>query len=82
MISLLSPGQAADWEIQVAGWFGAGPSSAATPLAPAVAELPGERVQCFYGDRDAENSCALFARARRARCLRRRATITWTAITT
>jgi type IV secretory pathway VirJ component len=61
MISLLSPGQAADWEIRVVGWFGAGPSSAATPLAPAVAAMPGERVQCFYGDKDAENSCALFA---------------------
>ena len=61
MISLLSPGQAADWEIRVVGWFGAGPSSAATPLAPVVAATPGARVQCFYGDRDAENSCALFA---------------------
>src|SRR6185437_6256578 len=61
MISLLSPGQAADWEIRVAGWFGAGPSSAATPLAPVVAGLPGARVQCFYGDRDAESSCGLFA---------------------
>ena len=66
MISLLSPGQAADWEIRVVGWFGAGPSSEATPLAPVVAEMPGERVQCFYGDRDKENSCALFA-ARGAR---------------
>jgi type IV secretory pathway VirJ component len=61
MISLLSPGEAADWEIRVAGWFGASPSSAATPLAPAVVEMPGERVQCFYGDRDKESSCALFA---------------------
>jgi type IV secretory pathway VirJ component len=60
-ISLLSPGEAADWEIQVAGWLGAGPSNAATPLAPAVAAMPGERVQCFYGDRDRGNSCRLFA---------------------
>jgi type IV secretory pathway VirJ component len=61
LISLLSPGEAADWEIQVAGWLGAGPSSAATPLAPAVATLPGDRLQCFYGDRDSGRSCAQFA---------------------
>ena len=61
LVSLMSPGQAADWEIRVAGWFGAGPSSQATPLAPAAAEMPGERVQCFYGDADRGNSCRLFA---------------------
>ena len=60
MISLLSPGMAADWEIRVVGWFGAGPSSLATPLQPALGPVPGARVQCFYGDRDEQNSCALF----------------------
>jgi type IV secretory pathway VirJ component len=70
-ISLLSPGEAADWEIQVAGWLGAGPSSAATPLAPALATTPGELVQCFYGDRDRGNSCPLFA-ARGAELLEKR----------
>jgi type IV secretory pathway VirJ component len=60
-ISILSPGEAADWEIKVAGWFGAGPSRAATPLAPAVATLPGDRTQCFFGDQDSGRSCALFA---------------------
>jgi type IV secretory pathway VirJ component len=61
LISILSPGEAADWEIKVAGWFGAGPSSAATPLAPAVATMPGDRMQCFYGDQDSGRSCELFA---------------------
>jgi len=61
MISILSPGQAADWEIKVAGWFGAGPSAAATPLGPAVATMPGDRVQCFYGDRDEGRTCEKFA---------------------
>jgi len=60
-ISLMSPGVAADWEIQVAGWFGAGPSSAATPLAPALGPIPGEKVQCFYGKLEENNSCGLFA---------------------
>ena len=59
-ISLMSPGEAADWEIKVTGWFGAGPSAAATPLAPAAADMPGERLQCFYGVKDAGNSCKLF----------------------
>jgi type IV secretory pathway VirJ component len=61
LISLLSPFTAADWEIEVAGWFGAGPSSAATPLAPALGPIPGDRVQCFYGNQEKGNSCALFA---------------------
>ncbi len=61
MISILSPGQAADWEIKVAGWFGAGPSAAATPLGPAVATMPGDRVQCFYGDQDEGRTCEKFA---------------------
>ena len=71
LISLLSPGQAADWEIRVAGWFGAGPSSEATPLAPAIAEMPGERVQCFYGDADRGNSCGLLG-ARGAQVIEKR----------
>jgi type IV secretory pathway VirJ component len=61
LISLLSPGEAADWEIQVAGWLGAGPSSEATPLAPALGSIPGDRVQCFYGNLEEGNSCGLFA---------------------
>ncbi len=57
MISILSPGEAADWEIKVAGWLGVD----ATPLGPAVATLPGERTQCFFGDRDEGRTCDLFA---------------------
>ena len=60
LISLLSPGTAADWEIQVSGWFGGGPSSAATPIAPALGPIPGASVQCFYGKLDKGNSCDLF----------------------
>ena len=61
LMALLSPGPAADWEIQVAGWLGAGPSAAATPLAPTVAAIPGDVVQCFYGKLETDNSCGLFA---------------------
>ena len=56
MISILSPGDAADWEIKVDSWLGV----AATPLGPAVAALPGERTQCFFGDQDEGRTCNLF----------------------
>jgi type IV secretory pathway VirJ component len=61
LVALLSPGRAADWQIRVAGWFGAGPSAAATPLAPAAAAMPANAVQCFYGDEETGSSCGLFA---------------------
>lgn len=57
LISLLSAGRAADWEIRVVGWLGAGPSDQATPLAPAIQQIPGKLVQCFYGDQDSGSSC-------------------------
>jgi type IV secretory pathway VirJ component len=57
MISLLSAGRAADWEIRVVGWLGAGPSAEATPLQPAIREIPGKLIQCFYGDQDSGSAC-------------------------
>jgi type IV secretory pathway VirJ component len=57
MISLLSLGRAADWEIRVIGWLGAGPSAQATPLAPAIREIPAKIIQCFYGDQDSGSYC-------------------------
>jgi type IV secretory pathway VirJ component len=61
MLSLLSAGQAADWEIRVVGWLGAGPSAEATPLAPALKRIPGRLIQCFYGDKDTGSSCPQMA---------------------
>jgi type IV secretory pathway VirJ component len=57
MISLLSVGRAADWEIRVVGWLGAGPSAEATPLGPAIKDIPGKMIQCFYGDQDSGSYC-------------------------
>ncbi len=57
MISLLSLGRAADWEIRVVGWLGAGPSAQATPLGPAIKDIPGKMIQCFYGDQDSGSYC-------------------------
>ncbi len=61
MLSLLSAGQAADWEIRVVGWLGAGPSAEATPLAPALKPIAGRLIQCFYGVEDTGSSCPQMA---------------------
>jgi len=49
LISLMGLEPKADWEIRMVGWFGAAPSADATPLAPELAKIPGDKVQCFYG---------------------------------
>ena len=49
LISLMGLEPKADWEIRMIGWFGAAPSADATPLAPELAKIPGDKVQCFYG---------------------------------
>jgi type IV secretory pathway VirJ component len=57
MMSLLSLGPAADWEIRVVGWLGAPPSAEATPIEPEIQGVPGAMIQCFYGDQDRESYC-------------------------
>jgi type IV secretory pathway VirJ component len=57
MISLLGLEPKADWEIRVAGWFGAPLSESATPLAPEFAKIPGELIQCCYGDEEKDSGC-------------------------
>ena len=57
MLSLLSLGPAADWEIRVAGWLGAPPSAEAAPLGPAIDRIPGKSIQCFYGNQDKDSYC-------------------------
>jgi type IV secretory pathway VirJ component len=57
MLSLLSLSKAADFEIQVTGWLGAAPSSAALPETPEFARIPGALVQCYYGKDDTDSDC-------------------------
>lgn len=57
MISLLGLESKADWEIRIAGWFGASPSSEATPLAPEFAKIRGDKLQCFYGAQEEATDC-------------------------
>lgn len=56
LISLLALSKAADFEIRVVGWLGAGPSQTALPIVPELAKVPPSLVQCFYGDDDAADS--------------------------
>ncbi len=57
LLSLMGLESKADWEIRVAGWFGAPPSEEATPLAPEFASIRGALVQCFYGAEEREPGC-------------------------
>ncbi|TPN83221.1 virulence factor family protein [Mesorhizobium sp. CU2] len=56
-ISLLGFANAADWEIQVAGWLGAAPSSEAVPVGPAIEQVPAKLLQCFYGNEETDTFC-------------------------
>jgi type IV secretory pathway VirJ component len=57
LVSLLGCASAADWEIHVTGWLGAPPSTAATPIVPAILSVPGALIQCFYGEDERDTVC-------------------------
>jgi type IV secretory pathway VirJ component len=56
-VSLLGLESKADWEIRIAGWLGAAPSNAATPVEPALQAMPARLIQCFYGAAERETDC-------------------------
>jgi type IV secretory pathway VirJ component len=56
-ISLLGYAGRADFEIRVAGWFGAGPSDAALDGGPELARIEPRLVQCFYGAEEGDSAC-------------------------
>lgn len=55
-ITLLAPGETADWEITVSGWLGSA-SSAATPIGAPLTALPPGLVQCVYGEKETDSAC-------------------------
>jgi type IV secretory pathway VirJ component len=61
MISLLGLEPKADWEIRIAGWFGAPPSASATPLAPEFAKISPSLIQCIYGVEEKDPACLALA---------------------
>jgi type IV secretory pathway VirJ component len=56
-ISLLGYAGRADFEIRVAGWFGAGPSDAALDGGPELARIEPRLIQCFYGAEEGDSAC-------------------------
>jgi type IV secretory pathway VirJ component len=60
-VSLLGLESKADWEIRIAGWLGASPSDAATPVAAALQAMPGQMIQCFYGAAESQTDCPSLA---------------------
>jgi type IV secretory pathway VirJ component len=57
LISLLAFEHKADWEITVTGWLTDRPSEDATPNGPAVDKIEPKKLQCFYGEDEAESAC-------------------------
>lgn len=57
MLALLGVEPKADWEIHMAGWLGAPPSAAATPIAPELAKIAPDLIQCFYGVEETGSAC-------------------------
>lgn len=55
-IALLAPAVTADWEITVSGWLGSA-SSDATPVGPALAALPQDRLLCIHGAEETDSAC-------------------------
>lgn len=49
LISLLAPTLKADFVIQVSDWFGEEDDPEALPIAPEVAKIDPDKLQCFYG---------------------------------
>jgi len=56
LVSLLAPSRTIDFEVHIADWLGGGDDAEATPIAPELAHLPAEKLQCIYGDDDADDS--------------------------
>jgi len=60
-LSLLGFAPAANFEITVSGWLGAGPDKDALPTEPALVPIDPTMVQCFYGANEDDSACPLLA---------------------
>ncbi len=58
-LSLLGLAARADFEIRVAGWFGAASGKDAPATEPAVAPIDPAMIQCFYGAEEDNSACPL-----------------------
>lgn len=56
LVSLLAPSRTTDFEVNVADWLGASPGKDEFLVAPEIMRIPGAKVQCFYGEEEADDS--------------------------
>ncbi|MGR3906425.1 AcvB/VirJ family lysyl-phosphatidylglycerol hydrolase [Burkholderia sp. SR8] len=61
VMSLLGFAPAADFQIRVTGWLGMPASDNALKVAPEIAKVPPQLVQCFYGAEEKETMCPALA---------------------
>ncbi|MBV8651432.1 MAG: hypothetical protein JO255_08190, partial [Alphaproteobacteria bacterium] len=57
LVSLLAIEKKADFQVTVGGWLQLQPGDDALPTAPAIAKMPRDRVQCFYGVEEKHSVC-------------------------
>ncbi|MBU9220616.1 virulence factor family protein [Burkholderia multivorans] len=61
VMSLLGFAPAADFQIRVTGWLGMPASEHALKVAPEIAKVPPQIVQCFYGAQEQDTMCPALA---------------------
>lgn len=60
-LSLLGLSSAAEFEIKVTGWISTAHSADAVPTGPALATIPSDSMQCFYGEKEEDTQCPALA---------------------
>ncbi|MEN8518047.1 AcvB/VirJ family lysyl-phosphatidylglycerol hydrolase [Burkholderia sp. RS02] len=64
VMSLLGFAPSADFQIRVTGWLGMPASDKALKVAPELAKVPPQLVQCFYGEEEKDTMCPALANTR------------------
>ena len=70
LLSLLAPSRAATFEIEIFEWLGA-KSDDGLPLEPEVRKIEPGKLQCFYGEEEAEESLCTLDLMRQAETIKR-----------
>lgn len=56
LVSLIAPSREIEFEIHVTNWLGGGGDEDALPIPPEVAPVPDAKLQCIYGEDDADDT--------------------------
>jgi type IV secretory pathway VirJ component len=57
LISLLGPGEKAEFEFHVMDWIGSGSGTDSLPIIPELAKLNGKKLLCFAGEEETDSIC-------------------------